>query len=99
MTRIGKFEVATAMRLDKIHRVELDDLDVDRRTLLTRERKDPRNKTGNDHRLEATQTFLDMGVGPQSTVKVIIIWVRSVLPTIGTKLARRLMVCWQKGRS
>ena len=96
MTRIGKFEVTTAMWLDKIRRVELTDLDVDRRTLLTRERKDPRNKTGKDHRIEANETFLDMGIGLQSTVKVISIWVRSVLPTIGTKLARRLMVCWRQ---
>ena len=99
MTRIGKFEVATAMRLDALRRIELTDLDVDRRTLLIRERKDPRNKTGNDHRLEANETLFDMGIGLQSTVKVISIWVRSVLPTIGTKLARRLMVCWRIGRS
>ncbi|MCV6594036.1 MAG: tyrosine-type recombinase/integrase [Silicimonas sp.] len=51
MTRIVKFAVATAMRLDEICRVEWSDLDVDRRMLLIRDRKDPRNKTGNDQRI------------------------------------------------
>ncbi|AAV95648.1 site-specific recombinase, phage integrase family [Ruegeria pomeroyi DSS-3] len=51
MTRIVKFAVATAMRLDEICRVEWADLDVDHRTLLIRDRKDPRNKTGNDQRI------------------------------------------------
>ena len=39
MTRIVKFAVATAMRLDEICRVEWTDLDVDRRMLLIRDRK------------------------------------------------------------
>lgn len=51
MTRIVKFAVATAMRLNEICRVEWSDLDVDRRMLLIRERKDPRNKTCNDQRI------------------------------------------------
>lgn len=51
MTRIVKFAVATAMRLDEICRVEWTDLDVDRRMLMIRDRKDPRNKTGNDQRI------------------------------------------------
>ena len=51
MTRIVKFAVATAMRLDEICRVEWTDLDVDRRMLLIRDRKDPRNKTGDDQRI------------------------------------------------
>ena len=37
MTRIVKFAVATAMRLDEICRVEWTDLDVDRRMLLIRD--------------------------------------------------------------
>ena len=53
MTRIVKFAVATAMRLDEICRVEWSDLDVDRRMLMIRDRKDPRNKTGNDQRIPA----------------------------------------------
>lgn len=51
MTRIVKFAVATAMRLDEICRVAWTDLDVDRRMLMIRERKDPRNKTGNNQRI------------------------------------------------
>jgi integrase len=51
MTRIVKFAMATAMRLDEICRVEWVDLDVDRRMLLIRDRKDPRNKPGNNQRI------------------------------------------------
>jgi len=51
MTRIVQFAVATAMRLDEICRVEWSDLDIDRRMLLIRDRKDPRNKAGNDQRI------------------------------------------------
>lgn len=51
MTRIVQFAVATAMRLDEICRIEWSDLDVDRRMLLIRDRKDPRNKAGNDQRI------------------------------------------------
>ena len=51
MTRVVHFAVATAMRLEEICRVEWTDLDVDRRMLLIRDRKDPRNKNGNDQRI------------------------------------------------
>lgn len=51
MTRIVQFSIATAMRLDEICRVEWCDLDVQRRMLLIRDRKDPRNPTGNDQRI------------------------------------------------
>ncbi len=39
------------MRLDETCRVEWSDLDVARRMLLIRDRKDPRKKTGNDDRI------------------------------------------------
>jgi integrase len=51
MTRIVEFAVATAMRLDEICRVEWKDLDPEKRMLLIRDRKDPRNKDGNDQRI------------------------------------------------
>jgi len=51
MTRIVQFAIATAMRLDEFCRVEWRDLDVERRMLLIRDRKDPRNKTRNDQRI------------------------------------------------
>lgn len=51
MSRIVQFAIATAMRLDEICRVKWSDLDFDRRMLLIRDRKDPRNKTGNDQRI------------------------------------------------
>ncbi|TNJ40874.1 site-specific integrase [Phaeobacter sp. B1627] len=46
MTRIVKFAVATAMRLDEICRVEWSDLDVDRRMLMIRDRKDRATRPG-----------------------------------------------------
>ena len=51
MTRIVQFAIATAMRLDEICRVDWDDLDRDQKMLIIRDRKDPRNKTGNDQRI------------------------------------------------
>ncbi len=51
MTRIVQFAVATAMRLDEICRAEWSDLDIDGRMLMIRDRKDPRNKAGNDQRI------------------------------------------------
>ena len=51
MSRIIQFAVATAMRLDEICRVSWHDLDPERRMLLIRDRKDPRNKPGNDQRI------------------------------------------------
>jgi integrase len=51
MTRIVQFAIATAMRLDEICRADWGDLDIDRRMLLIRDRKDPRNKAGNDQRI------------------------------------------------
>lgn len=51
MMRIVQFAIATALRLDEICRVEWTDLDVDRRMLLVRDRKGPRNKAVNDQRI------------------------------------------------
>lgn len=51
MTRIVQFAIATALRLDEICRADWSDLDVDRRLLLIRDRKDPRNKACNDQRI------------------------------------------------
>ncbi len=51
MSRIVKFAVATAMRLDEICRIEWTDLDINHKMLLIRDRKDPRHKTGNSQRI------------------------------------------------
>jgi integrase len=45
--RIVRFAVATAMRADEICRITWDDLDTAKRTILIRDRKDPRHKKGN----------------------------------------------------
>ena len=55
--RIVKFAVATAMRQEEICRIVWEDVDVVGRTVMVRDRKDPRDKAGNDQKvplLEAT---------------------------------------------
>ncbi len=49
--RIIKFAIATAMRVDEICRVDWADVNERTRMLLIRDRKDPRNKQGNDQRI------------------------------------------------
>lgn len=51
MGRIIRFAVATAMRQEEISRIEWRDFDPNGRMLLIRDRKDPRKKKGNDHRI------------------------------------------------
>jgi integrase len=49
--RIVKFAVATAMRQEEICRILWEDIDVVGRTVMVRDRKDPRDKTGNDQKV------------------------------------------------
>jgi integrase len=51
MSRIVKFAVATAMRQEEICRVTWDDLNTRTKMLTIRDRKDPREKKGNDQRI------------------------------------------------
>jgi integrase len=51
MSEIVRFAIATAMRLDEIVRIEWRQLDARTRTILVENRKDPRNKDGNDQRV------------------------------------------------
>lgn len=51
MYRIVKFAVATAMRQSEICSIEWPDIDERRRMVTVRDRKDPRNKSGNDQRV------------------------------------------------
>ncbi len=48
MTRIVKFAIASAMRESEITSITWKDLDARRRVVLVRDRKDPRDKDGND---------------------------------------------------
>lgn len=48
MTRIVKFAISSAMRQSEICNLNWKDLDKRRKTILIRDRKDPRNKDGND---------------------------------------------------
>ncbi|MGB8364214.1 MAG: tyrosine-type recombinase/integrase [Rhizomicrobium sp.] len=50
-SRIIKFAIATAMRQEEICRVTWDDLNVRTKMLTIRNRKDPREKKGNDQRI------------------------------------------------
>ncbi|MGE0531936.1 MAG: site-specific integrase [Hyphomonadaceae bacterium] len=51
MTRIVKFAIGSAMRMDEIFRIKWDTLDERTRTILVPDRKDPRKKDGNDQRV------------------------------------------------
>lgn len=48
MVLVCRFALATGMRLGEICRLEAADVDADARTVTIRDRKDPRNKAGND---------------------------------------------------
>ncbi len=48
MTMLVRFALATGMRLGEICALQVEDVDRDARTVLIRDRKDPRNKAGND---------------------------------------------------
>lgn len=51
MSRIIKFAIATAMRQEEICRVKWTDLNLHTKMLTIRDRKDPREKNGNDQRI------------------------------------------------
>lgn len=51
MSRIVRFAIATAMRLDEICRVCWADFEPETRMLMIRDRKDPRRKSGNSQRI------------------------------------------------
>jgi integrase len=51
MSRIIKFAIATAMRQEEICRVTWNDLNLRTKMLTIRDRKDPREKKGNDQRI------------------------------------------------
>jgi integrase len=48
MVTVCRFAVASGMRLGEICRIEAKDVDAEARTVIIRDRKDPRNKAGND---------------------------------------------------
>ncbi|MGH8060823.1 MAG: site-specific integrase [Pseudoxanthomonas sp.] len=48
MARIVRFAIASAMRQEEICRIRWSDVDVDNHMVLVRDRKDPREKDGND---------------------------------------------------
>lgn len=51
MGRVIRFAIATAMRQEEIFRVTWEDYDPRAKMLLIRDRKDPREKKGNDQRI------------------------------------------------
>ncbi len=48
MTTLCRFALATAMRQDEICRIQIEDVDHIAKTVVIRDRKDPREKEGND---------------------------------------------------
>lgn len=51
LARIVRFAIATAMRQDEICRIAWKDVDQEHRTVVVRDRKDPRDKAGNDQKV------------------------------------------------
>ena len=51
MGRIIRFAIATAMRQEEICKVEWNDVDLKQRTVMVRDRKDPRRKDGNHQKV------------------------------------------------
>jgi integrase len=48
MATVCRFALATAMRQDEICRLQVEDVDAKARTVIIRDRKDPKSKAGND---------------------------------------------------
>jgi integrase len=48
MPKICRFALASGMRLGEICRLEVQDVDATARTVVIHDRKDPRNKAGDD---------------------------------------------------
>lgn len=48
MSRLVQFALASAMRQAEICRIRIEDVDFDRKTVLIRQRKDPKRKASND---------------------------------------------------
>lgn len=51
MGRIVRFAIATAMRQEEICKIEWSDVDLSKRVVLIRDRKDPRRKDGNHQKV------------------------------------------------
>ncbi len=51
VARLMRFAIATAMRQDEICRIRWDDVDARTKTVLIRDRKDPREKDGNHQKV------------------------------------------------
>jgi len=49
--RIVRFAIATAMRQEEICRICWSDVDAEKKVVIVRDRKDPRNKKGNDQKV------------------------------------------------
>ena len=51
MEKLVRFKLATSMRIGEVTSLQLEDIDRKHRTVVIRDRKDPRNKRGNDQRV------------------------------------------------
>lgn len=51
MGRVIRFAIATAMRLEEIFKIEWSDVDLKKRVVVIRDRKDPRHKDGNNQKV------------------------------------------------
>jgi integrase len=81
METIVKFKLATSMRISEVTRLQVEDVNRERRTVIIHDRKDPKNKLGNDQEVpllddawaliepllvDRTEGQLFLGVDPRS---------------------------------
>jgi integrase len=90
MEDICKFALATGMRLSEICRIRESDIDWDAKTVLIRDRKDPRRKHGNDQLvplLPAAYRILEVRKGRE------LIWGSFTPHSVSTMFARAVNDC------
>ena len=74
------FAVASAMRLGEICRIEHEDIGPDGRTILIRDRKDPRRKEGNHQRVPLSSRAREIIAAQEREIALIEAWLAQHAP-------------------
>lgn len=76
MGRIVRFAIASAMRQEEICRIRWSDVDVENHMVLVRDRKDPREKDGNDQPVPLLSLAAESAAGTEAnytpTIRVLV---------------------------
>lgn len=100
MWAVTQFAVATAMRLSEITRIQWNDLDLDARTVVIRDRKHPRSKKGNDQTVPLLRGPVTIGgelVDPLAVIEAQPREAEAIFPydarTVSTGFTRGVTAC------